>query len=167
MPQEEIEKKACDFAVQSTKLTVKTLVKGMQIYLHYREKKRSLKQAEETKEGKICGKQTVDQLIGQNQGASSLPIGNTGLKSFERIAKKYGVDFAVVKNKTEDPAKYVVFFKARDVDAVKQVLAEYTAKQLKKTKHPRQSVRKKLEKYKEQTKKQPKKVREKKKVRER
>ena len=164
MPQEEIEKKTCDLAIQSTKLTARALVAGLQTYLQYTKQK---DQVPVPGEEKVCGKQTVDQLIGQNQGASSLPIGNTGLKSFERIAKKYGVDFAVVKNKTEDPAKYVVFFKARDVDALKQVLAEYTEKQLRKAKHPKKSVRKKLEKYKEQTKKQPKKVREKKKVRER
>ena len=158
---EQIVNKAAQFAITTAKLSERVLANGMAEYLRYREKLKTQEQLPPT------GKQSVKQLIGQNQGASSLPIGNTGLKSFERIAKKYGVDFAVVKNRTEDPAKYVVFFKARDVDALKQVLAEYTAKQLKKTKHPKKSVRKKLEKYKEKTKKEPKKVREKKKVRER
>ena len=112
-------------------------------------------------EKKTTGKQTVKQLIGQNQGVSSLPVGETGLKDFERIAKKYGVDFAIVKDKTTTPKKYMVFFKARDADAIAQVLAEYTAKQVKKQQKP--SVLKALKKFKEMVANMPKKEHEKKK----
>ena len=40
------------------------------------------------------------------------------------MARKYGIDFAVKK----DPAqgKYLVFFKARDADALNVAFAEYT-----------------------------------------
>lgn len=86
------------------------------------------------------GKQSVKELIGQNQGVSSLPVGETGLMDFERIAKKYGVDFAIIKDKTTTPTKYTVFFKARDADAIAQVLAEYTAKQVKKQQKPSTTV---------------------------
>ena len=45
------------------------------------------------------------------------------IKSFERVARKYNVDFAVKKDKTTVPPKYVVFFKGRDADAVAQASA--------------------------------------------
>ena len=50
------------------------------------------------------------------------------IKSFERVARKYGVDFALKK----DPAqgKYLVFFKARDADALNAAFAEYAGKSL-------------------------------------
>ena len=44
------------------------------------------------------GKQSVKTLIRQGQGVSSIPLADEGLKDFQKIAKKYGVDFAVVKD---------------------------------------------------------------------
>ena len=74
------------------------------------------------------GKQTVKQLIGQNQGVSTVESNDPDIKAFDRIARKYGVDYAVKKIKTPDKPKYVIFFKARDSDALKQALTEYADK---------------------------------------
>lgn len=80
---------------------------------------------------KPSGKQTVRQLIGQNQGVSNIEITNSNIKGFERIARKYGVDFAVKKDRSVSPPKYFVFFKARDADALTAAFKEYTAYELK------------------------------------
>lgn len=112
------------------------------------------------------GKQKVKKLIGQGQGVSSMPLAQTGLKDFERIAKKYGVDFAVVKDKTTTPIQYTIFFKAKDADAITNVLKEYSAKQVKKTK-TKASVLDKLKKFKDLVASVPKKVHEKRKEQER
>lgn len=157
---EEVAEKTIRLAFTTTKLTARTLIKGLEKYLRHRQHKKSMKA---TKDDRIQGKQTVKQLIGQNQGVSSLPVGETGLKDFERIAKKYGVDFAIVKDKTVTPTKYMVFFKARDADAIAQVLAEYTAKQMKKQSQNRPSLLKALKKFKELVASMPKKEHEKKK----
>ncbi len=71
------------------------------------------------------GKQTVRQLIKQGQGATSMEISNESLKTFEGIAKRYGVDYAVTKDKSVEPPKYTVFFKARDADALQLIVDEY------------------------------------------
>ena len=82
-----------------------------------------------------CGKgqQTVKQLVGQGAGVTNIEISDKNIKSFESIARKYGVDFAVAKDSTEQPPKYLVFFKGRDTDAVTAAFKEYSAKQLNKT----------------------------------
>jgi len=87
--------------------------------------------APENREGK--GKQTVKQLVGQGHGVTNIEISDKNIKSFEGIARKYGVDFAVVKDATDNPPKHLVFFKGRDTDAVAAAFKEYTAKQLNKT----------------------------------
>ena len=74
------------------------------------------------------GKQTVKQFIGQNQGVSTVESNDPDIKAFDRIARKYGVDYAVKKIKTPDKPKYVIFFKARDADALKQAFTEYVDK---------------------------------------
>ena len=157
---EEVAEKTIRLAISTTKLTGRTLANGLEKYLRHRQHKKDMKA---TKDDRFQGKQTIKQLIGQNQGVSSLPVGETGLKDFERIAKKYGVDFAIVKDKTVTPTKYMVFFKARDADAIAQVLAEYTAKQMKKQSQNRPSLLKALKKFKELVASMPKKEHEKKK----
>jgi len=78
------------------------------------------------------GKQTVKQLVGQGAGVQSVEITDKNIKSFEHIARKYGVDFALKKDTTK--GQYLVFFKARDADALTAAMTEYTAKTVNKEK---------------------------------
>ena len=89
------------------------------------------------------GKQSVKQLIGQNQGVSTIESNDPHIRNFEKIARKYGVDYAIKKVKTEGKPKYVIFFKARDADALTQAFTEYTRKSAEREKKP--SVRKVLQ----------------------
>ena len=52
------------------------------------------------------------------------------------------MDYAIKKDKTSDIPKYLVFFKARDGDALNAAMNEYANKQLKKQTKP--SLLKKL-----------------------
>ena len=74
------------------------------------------------------GRQTVKQLIGQNQGVSNIEITDPSIKEFEKIARKYGVDYAVKKDRSSSPPKYLIFFKGRDADALTAAFTEYTGK---------------------------------------
>jgi len=96
------------------------------------------------------GKQTVKQLIGQNQGVSNIEITDPSIKEFEKIARKYGVDYAVKKDRSSSPPKYLIFFKGRDADALTSAFTEYTNKKVKKVeKSERPSVLAKLSQFKE------------------
>ena len=91
------------------------------------------------------GKQTVKQLVKQGAGVQNIEITEKNIKSFERVARKYGVDFALKKNPAH--GKYLVFFKAKDADALNAAFAEYAAKSLRREKRP--SVRERLSHFKE------------------
>ena len=72
------------------------------------------------------------------------------IKEFEKIARKYGVDYAVKKDRSTSPPKYLIFFKARDADALTAAFTEYTGKKVKKAeKTERPSVLAKLNQFKE------------------
>lgn len=92
------------------------------------------------------GKQSVKSLVGQGDGVQNIEITDKNIKSFERVARKYGVDFALKK----DPAqgRYLVFFKARDADALNAAFAEYTAKTLNREKG-KSSIKKQLSHFKQ------------------
>ena len=140
--QEEVEQRTVTLAINTTKMSANVLKSAISKYLAYRKEK--------AREGPVkpCGKQTVKELVGQNQGVSNIEITDKNIKDFERIARKYGIDFALKKDKTGDIPKYLVFFKARDADALTAAFKEYTAKTDRKKERP--SVLKALRRFKEQ-----------------
>lgn len=111
------------------------------------------------------GKMSVEKLIRKDQGAQQIDIAKSGIKDFERVLNKYGVDYAIRKDNTQDPPRYMVFFKARDADVLTAAFKEYSAKF--QTREKRPSVLKALAHLIERAKSIPTKVREKKQERER
>jgi len=55
--------------------------------------------------------------VGQGTGVSNIEISDKNIKSFESVARKYGVDYALKKDASGDTPKWLVFFKGRDDDA--------------------------------------------------
>lgn len=136
MTNEEVSKESIRFAYNASRVTINGILRALKkAYMMYKRGK--------YKAGK--GQQTVKQLIKQGQGATSMEVSGESMRQFKRIANKYGVDFAIVKDKTAEKPRYTVFFKAKDADAIGAVLNEYTGKIVKKNKEQeRPSVLQKL-----------------------
>ena len=127
--QEEDEHKPVALAMKARKLTAKEQKKAIVKFHAYLKDKQNHPNIPQ-------GKQSVKQLAKQGQGMTSIEITDQNIKDFERVAKKYGVDFAVMKDKHEIPPKYVVFFKGKDADAITNAFKEYTADMVKKAARP-------------------------------
>lgn len=132
--QEEIENRTVTLIISAVKLTARELKAGMDKYLSEK-KSKAMEKARAAPE-KPSGKQTVRQLIGQNQGVSNIEITERNIKGFDRVARKYGVDYAIKKDKTGEIPRYLVFFKARDADALTAAFTEYTGKKAKAKEKP-------------------------------
>ena len=154
--QEEVENRTVNLAISTSRLSARTIVAGIRMYLQHQ---RNAAAKKPTKVEGVHGKQTVKELIGQNQGVSRMLLGDASIRDFEREARKYGVDFAVTKDKSVHPPQYTVFFKARDNDALQQIADSLMAKQLNAEKKP--SIVKQLEKLKSLVASLPSKVRHK------
>ena len=127
--QEEVEQKTVALIISTGKLTGRELKKAMlKVLAHMKDKKNHPNIPQ--------GKQSVKQLAGQGQGMTSIEITDQNIKDFERVARKYGVDFAVMKDKHEVPPKYVIYFKGKDADAITNAFKEYTADMVKKAARP-------------------------------
>ena len=122
--QEEIEYKTVNFAISTTKLTARTFLKGAQFLLRQYDKNASQ------------GKQSMKRLIRQNRGVTNVEIEKTGIKGFAKYAKRYHIDYAVQKDISCTPPRYMVYFKAQDTDALSAAFKEYSASVLNKTKRP-------------------------------
>ena len=64
---------------------------------------------------------------------------------FERYARKYGINYALKKDKSKEPPVYLVFFKGRDQDALNAAFREFSQKQIQKANKP--SIHKRLAAY--------------------
>ena len=86
------------------------------------------------------GKQTAKQLMRHSVSTNSLELsGDT--KSFDRVARKWNVDYAFYKT---GPDKYLLFFKAGQADAMTACFSEYSKKVLNKSKSRRTPIREQL-----------------------
>ena len=126
--QEEVEQKTFNIVVSTTKLTARTILNAGRTALQQYQSKLLA--------DKSSGKQSVRMLLRQNRGVSSVEIDKTNIKGFERYAKKYGIDYAIRKDTSEVPPRYLVFFKAPDAEAFNSAFKEYSESLLNKDKRP-------------------------------
>lgn len=110
------------------------------------------------------GKQSMKKLKAKNCDLSNIEITDGNIKSFEKYARKYDVDYSLQKDKSTQPSRYFVFFKAKDVDSMTAAFKEYTGWQMKKSK--KVSILKKLSLAKERVAKHRERAKTKKKERE-
>ncbi len=146
--QDEVNEKTVSLCIRCGKVTANLLKVAMKKALtkmeQEKQKLQGQKQPKQDKEDKTYkGKQSMDKLMKQNVQLSNIEITDGNIKSFERVAKKYSIDFSLKKDVNADPPRYYVFFKARDADVMTAAFKEYTGQSLNKDKKP--SVRKKLQ----------------------
>ena len=134
--QEEVENRTVTLMISTTKLTGRVLKEALSKYLAWQKAKTTGKEKGRMTSPQSSviphGKQTVKQLVGQNQGVTNIEINDGNIRDFDRVARRYGVDYAVKKDRTGELPKYLVFFKSRDGDALQAAFQEYTATVLKK-----------------------------------
>lgn len=136
---EEVNQKTIALSVRATQLTAKLLKDLLNKYLEAQKLKGKNPYAQ--------GKQSLKELIMQNAGISNIEINNSNIKSFERVAKKHGIDYAVKKDKNVDPPKYLIFFKGRDTDVLSMAFKEFVMKNEKQQSKP--SIMERLTHFKE------------------
>ena len=86
------------------------------------------------------GRQSVKKLMGHGTATNSIELsGDT--KSFDRVARKWNVDYAFYKT---GPDNYLLFFKAGQADAMTACFSEYSRKVLNKSKSSRIPIREQL-----------------------
>ena len=96
--QEDIENKSLTLIINTSKLTARTLATAFMKFLRYSKNK-----VREHQNVKPQGKQSMKQLIAQNQGVENTELADRNeAKSFDRYARQYGVDYAIQKGFSQD-----------------------------------------------------------------
>ena len=134
MVQEDVEHKSAVLIIKSAKITGRLLAKAMAATLRQIKKSRD-----------APGRQSMKQLA-KGGSLENIPITDENIKAFEPVARKYGLRYKLVRDTSEDPAKWLVFFRARDAGTMTAAFQEFSSKMLKReTERP--SVRNTMAKF--------------------
>lgn len=144
--QDEVNTKVVAIAIKGGKITAEVLDKALKKFVEEIEKAQKTASQPKT----YRGKQSIKRLVAQNAAISNIEVTDGNIKSFQRTANKYGIDYALKKDTSEEPPRYIVFFKGRDVDVMTQAFKEFSARTVKQKDKP--SLQRKLSHEQEQSK---------------
>ncbi|MBR0392772.1 MAG: PcfB family protein [Oscillospiraceae bacterium] len=148
--QEEVNEKTIALCIKGGKITADILKAALRKYLQEmeKEKAKSQQKSQAKKEQKTQvvkrGKQSIKSMLDKGSELSNIEITDNNIRSFERVARKYGIDYSLKRDKSTDPPKYLVFFRAKDADVMTAAFKEYSGITLQKSK--RKSIKLRLQK---------------------
>lgn len=134
--QEEIERRTVALSVNATKLTGRALAKILASVVRKIQK--------DYRNGQIPqGRQSVKKLMNHGVSTKSIDLSRDS-KLFDRVARKYNVDYAFHKT---GPNKYLLFFKAGQADAITACFGEYSRLVLNRGKNRHPSILEQLKTF--------------------
>jgi len=74
--------------------------------------------------------------MSQDATINNIEITDSNIKAFERTANKYGIDYALKKDVSQTPPRYLVFFKGRDIDVMTAAFKEFSQGVVKQNEKP-------------------------------
>lgn len=127
--QDDLNQKTFALTFKATNLTAK-LLKTIIVaaYRKHKENKIEKRRADPNSQFKH-GKQSFKSLQKQGQELTDIEITDDNIKSFDKYARKYNIDYCLKVDKTQTPPQWYVFFKARDRALIDVALKEYAADQ--------------------------------------
>lgn len=154
--QEQNSEKVVSLSVRTTKVTANVLKSAVRAYLS----------AQKNKSPKVYkGKQSVKHLIQKGEKLTNIEVTDQNIKSFNKTARKYGIDYSLKKDGSEKPPRYFIFFKAKDAEVMNAAFKDFLGSEMRKSKKP--SIKARLKTLGEQVKeKAQERTREKNKTRE-
>jgi hypothetical protein len=125
--QERNAEKMISLSVRATKMTANVLKNAIHRFLA----------AQKNKSPKIYkGKQSVKRLAKSGEKLTNIEVTDQNIRSFNRVARKYGIDYSLKKDASESPPRYFLFFKAKDAEVMNAAFKAFVGKEMNKQKKP-------------------------------
>lgn len=159
--QDQVNEKSAALSIKAGKLTGRVLARAMAAALRRMHNPKAKH-----------GKQSLRSLARRGGSLQDIEVSDDNIKAFERTARKYHVDFATKfspdfakESDPNQPGRWLVFFRAKDADALTAAFKEFSYKTLRRDKgqqHQRKpSLLRQKDKYAEMIKNMPQRVKNK------
>jgi len=144
--EEEISQRSITLIVQTGKMTGKVFLQAIQKYLAILKQQQQQKAGYKQLHPAYQGRMTIKKLMKERSGLSNIEIHDEHIHEFEKIARRYGIEYAIKKERRKESPHYLVFFRGKDTDVLQTAFNEFVKKRLKIQDRP--SLREKLQKLK-------------------
>ncbi len=136
--QEEVDEKTLALIISGGKITANILKNALLKVLQkmdeknrireteLREVKKELKVKTEAQKANRPGKRSLNSMMRDGSQLSNIEVTDSNIRSFEKVARRYGITYSLKKDRSANPPKYLVFFRAKDVDVMTAAFREYT-----------------------------------------
>lgn len=132
--QEETTQKTISLVIKGSKIDAQILKASLKFLLSQARKQKAKVQSK--KAAPVKGKQTLRKLSAQGGKLTNIQVTEKNIGSFDRVARKYCIDYALKKDKTVSPPTYYVFFRAKDLDVMMAAFKEFTGDVTRKQSRP-------------------------------
>jgi hypothetical protein len=129
--QEDVYQKSVTLLVQTSKMTGRVLLQAIQKYLSAQQQRHQLNIRDKSLNPAYQGRMGIKTLKIERVGLSNIEIHDENIREFERIARRYGIEYAIKKERGESNSHYLVFFRGKDTDVLQMVFNEFVKKRLK------------------------------------
>lgn len=105
--EEEVNQRVATMIVSTSKMSAGVLARAMQKFLaneHQAINRHAIERQNE--KAQEHGKIKFKDLMAQNTGTEDLPIKKYNIHTFDKVAKKYNIDYAIKKDSSGDIPKY-------------------------------------------------------------
>lgn len=140
--QEHVNERTIALQVKAARFTAVELKKILAKYLRHRKYVKQKKKGVKLVSSK--GKTTLENLSKKYDGLKNIEINENNIKDFEKVAKKYNLEYALKKDDKSTPPTYFVFFKGKDLDVIDFAFKEYLKTSLEMDDEKRPSLKAKL-----------------------
>ena len=123
--QDEINENCVMVTINTAKMTAKILADALTKIISDMESEGNVNRARDGTPATYRGKVQVRDLAKEGE-FSSIEITDGNIRSFEKHARKYGVTYALKKDRSREPPRYMVFFKAKEISKMESAFKEYT-----------------------------------------
>ena len=120
--QEDIDNRSIALYIKAGKITSSLLAKAMLGIV---------RKIQDARNAPKIGEQSLKRLS-KGGTLSSVEITDDNIKAFDPIARKYGIGYALQKDDSTVPPRWLVLFKCKDVDAMTAAFKEFSKKTLQK-----------------------------------
>ena len=127
--EEEVNQRVATMMVSTSKMSAGVLARAMQRFLaneHAALNRHAIER--QNAKAQEHGKMKFKDLMAQNTGTEDLPIKEYNIRAFDKVAKRYNIDYAIKKDATENPPRYFIFFKSRDRASMTLAFKEFIKK---------------------------------------
>ena len=107
--QEEVNEKTISLCIKGGKITAQILKAALIKLLAEMDKKKQQAKGEKS-QCKKTGRQSIKSLQKSGAQITNIVVTDNNIKSFDRVARKYGIDYSLKKVEQEGKSEYLVFF---------------------------------------------------------